>query len=876
MAVIEQILVWASEQTAWHQKAISLLLTKDALDETEIAELISLCKEEDSPSPDEQREFSSEAPRREATGGVTLQMVSEVSNVNALAQGANISFGEGLNIVYGDNASGKSGFCRILKNVCRARHAEELLPNVHTFSAETPSATMHYSVDGVQQECIPWQKGDGQVLPSVSVFDSKCATVYVEDENDVAYRPFGLDIFDRLAAVCERMERVIQLEIANVEENLDDFSEVAAPTTAVGELLASLSASTKTEDVTSLGTLTEKEVTRIAELHREILRLNEEDPDKKKKALAALKGRISNLSTHLRQLDTVFSEENLTALKSLLKDAQDTNEAAKIASGQAFDDVLPGFGGDAWKKLWEAARSYSAVAYPDEEFPITRVGAVCVTCQQPILEKAEHRLNSFENFVKQEAQKAAAKAEKEYSSAKTTCLTKKISPPDWENMSQELEPEAVSRIDKFLSAIWERKASVAVALRTNDWSSIPALPTSLRQTLQPVITEIQKEIDALKTHDPIQVARTKKELEELTARQELKKVLSKVYRHIVRLGQLEMLQATKRKLNTGTITRQSTKLTKTAITKPLCQLFQNELQSIGLPLAAEFTHSKSERGVPYHRIVLRGHDDVPFSLGQIASESEHRSLAISGFFTELATAESKSAIVFDDPVSSFDHVRREVIAKRLVKEAKGRQVIIFTHDIVFVMALKEWADRGGMEPTYRHIRGETQGFGVCYNGLPWSAKNVGERIGELRTKYQTAKIILVKHGRDAYEALGQNIYGLLREAWERAVEEVLLHGTIERFRKGVETKRLRKVEIQTTDYDTVEEGMTKCSTWMPGHDIAPAVGARFPEPDDVLKDINALDAWVNSVRQRREKKKEYDAPKVEAAVLASLDEKSQT
>lgn len=855
MAVIEQILEWASGQPEWQQKAVSLLLTKDALDDAEIAELVCLCKEEGDAPNSEHSELSPEVARREAKGSVTLQMVSDVSNVNALAQGANISFGEGLNIVYGDNASGKSGFCRILKNMCRARHAEELLPNVHIASEEIPGATVHYSVDDVQQDCIAWQKGDGQVLPSVSVFDSKCATVYVENENDVAYRPFGLDIFDRLASVCERMERVIQLEMNTAEENLDDFSEIAAPTTAVGALLGSLSASTKTADVASLATLTETEMARIVTLQKEILRMNEQDPEKKKRALVALKGRISTLSTHLGQLEASFSEEKLTALKTLQKDAKDTKEAAKIASEQAFDDVLPGFGGDAWKKLWEAARTYSAVAYPDEDFPVTREGAVCVTCQQKILEDAAPRLNSFEDFVKQEAQKAADTATRVYSAARTEWLTMKICPTDWENISQELEPETKSSVEMYLSSIWQRRASVAIALRTNDWSTIPALPTSQHPLLQPVIAEIQKEIEALKPSDPAQLARTQKELEELTARQELKKVLSKVYRHIVRLGQLQNLQTTKRKLNTGTITRQSTKLSKAAITEPLCKQFQNELQSIGLPLAAEFTHSKSERGVPYHRIVLQGHDGTPLRLEQIASESEHRSLAISGFFTELATAENKSAIVFDDPVSSFDHVRREVIAKRLVKEAEGRQVVVFTHDIVFVMALKEWADRGGMEPTYRHIRGETQGFGVCYDGLPWSAKNVGERIGELRAKCHTAKTVLEKQGREVYEALGQNIYGLLREAWERAVEEVLLHGTIERFRKGVETKRLRKVEIQAGDYDSVEEGMAKCSTWMPGHDIAPAVGARFPEPDEVLSDINALDAWVASVRQRREQKK---------------------
>lgn len=55
----------------------------------------------------------------------------------------------------------------------------------------------------------------------------------------------------------------------------------------------------------------------------------------------------------------------------------------------------------------------------------------------------------------------------------------------------------------------------------------------------------------------------------------------------------------------------------------------------------------------------------------------------------------KGGIVFDDPVSSLDHRRRERVAKRLAAEAVQRQVIIFTHDIYFLCLLEEEAKRVG-------------------------------------------------------------------------------------------------------------------------------------------------------------------------------------
>jgi energy-coupling factor transporter ATP-binding protein EcfA2 len=36
-------------------------------------------------------------------------------------------------------------------------------------------------------------------------------------------------------------------------------------------------------------------------------------------------------------------------------------------------------------------------------------------------------------------------------------------------------------------------------------------------------------------------------------------------------------------------------------------------------------------------------------------------------------------IVLDDPVTSQDHQRKTLIAKRLVAEAANRQVVVFTH-----------------------------------------------------------------------------------------------------------------------------------------------------------------------------------------------------
>lgn len=82
--------------------------------------------------------------------------------------------------------------------------------------------------------------------------------------------------------------------------------------------------------------------------------------------------------------------------------------------------------------------------------------------------------------------------------------------------------------------------------------------------------------------------------------------------------------------------------------------------------------------------------------------------------------------------------------------------------------------------------------------------------------------------------------------------EVLLNDVVERFRPSVETQRVRVLsDIEEADCKAVEEGMSECSRWIVGHDQAAAADTPVPEPGELKKQIESLDTWVRSIRQRR-------------------------
>jgi hypothetical protein len=241
-------------------------------------------------------------------------------------------------------------------------------------------------------------------------------------------------------------------------------------------------------------------------------------------------------------------------------------------------------------------------------------------------------------------------------------------------------------------------------------------------------------------------------------------------------------------------------------------------------------------------------------LPKVVSEGEQRCLSIAAFFAELSTAEDPSSIVFDDPVSSLDYQWRQGVARRLVQEAKTRQVIVFTHDVVFLLLLKQFAEELGVEQFDQHVRFLSKGAGVCTEELPWVALPIRKKIGYLKRGWQAADKLSRDGHKDAYEKEAKYLYGLLREGWERALEEVLLGGVVERYRPSIQTQQVAQIaDITGEDCGAVETAMTKCSNWLPGHDQAAAARAPVPGPTELRADIDALENWVAAVRKRRKR-----------------------
>jgi hypothetical protein len=64
-----------------------------------------------------------------------------------------------------------------------------------------------------------------------------------------------------------------------------------------------------------------------------------------------------------------------------------------------------------------------------------------------------------------------------------------------------------------------------------------------------------------------------------------------------------------------------------------------------------------------------------------------------------------------------------------------------------------------------------------------------KKIGHLKNEWQAADKLFRQGNQDAYEKEAKYLYGLLREAWERGLEEILLGGIVERFRQTLKPNK---------------------------------------------------------------------------------------
>ena len=256
----------------------------------------------------------------------------------------------------------------------------------------------------------------------------------------------------------------------------------------------------------------------------------------------------------------------------------------------------------------------------------------------------------------------------------------------------ELAAEAQDHLSTHVKQLSDECAAYRAALvgrrdailQDKDSSAVlPANPDAMLQKEIAALTAASKEARALASADTGAAEALGKEHAELSGRKLLHDNKVELKRRIDIHQQITKLQAAIKACATKDISDHGSKLLKTHVTETLASALLDEQKQLGISSIPIRLADRMQKAVIQHRLRLNG-ATLGADTSAVLSEGEHRALALAAFMAELRMYPGKDAIVIDDPVSSLDHVRREKVAERLVAEAKDRQVIVFTHDLVFL------------------------------------------------------------------------------------------------------------------------------------------------------------------------------------------------
>jgi energy-coupling factor transporter ATP-binding protein EcfA2 len=863
LTILESILLWSANRPDWQRDALRRIVQKGKLDETDITELTALCLGEHGLAqlggpvavPLEKKHLPANPA---VSSSVTLSGIRGISGVNHLAPGQNLTFSPvGLTIVYGPNGSGKSGYARILKRICRTRNpGAEILTNIYAPPnvPVTQEATIDYEVGGTAQTPLAWSDMGipHPVLSAIGIFDSSCTAVHIGNKNEIAARPFGLDIPDELAGVCMTLEEHLEGQKKRLEKSRDPI--FAKPpwraTTAVGRAIAALAADSDLAPIRKLTQTTTDEQKRIQQLKEDLAR----DPAAGARQLRVRISRIDNLVNAINAIEAAMTDAVLTAIRELQGEAAVARQAARISAKSLFSgQPLQGIGEPIWRQLWESARRYSeAHAYPGRPFPPAEAGLSCLLCQQALSEQAVARMRSFEDFVQDDTEAQAETKERAAQDKLSPLQSLKLTLKEYAVGLEEIAADDVplrKDVFRYLASARLRRFTFLRSLRQPaEVTPTPATPASTLEQLTKELETRAAELDQLV--DPIERRRREEELEGLEDRHHLASSISLVESEHLRLLTIALIEICLKDFVTTAITNLGNKLADEVVTPQLRDRFVDEVTSLASnKVRVEIARVGGRFGSPQYQVRFLARPDA--KVPSVLSEGEQTCVALAAFLTEVATMDHHSTLVFDDPVTSLDHRWRKKVAERLVKEAAIRQVIVFTHDLVFVNDLVGLAHEKSVSQVSRSVDRGPLGTGIVEDGLPWQWKSVEDRLDKLEKRVRAANQLFDNSRDEEYRGEAIAIYNGLRATWERALESIAFAGVVQRHRDYIDPKNIRRAAVLTdSDCSAFQLGFKKCCDVTDAHDPSIGRNAEPPPPSEILKDIQDLKDWSASLRDR--------------------------
>jgi energy-coupling factor transporter ATP-binding protein EcfA2 len=833
MLLQKRILDWSQGLPEW-QRDLLRRLAHGPLDEAgrrEVMLIMSQSPDAPAPIPLQLADLPADAGQQ---GRVELRAVRRLVNINRLAPEQSLGLQPGLNVVFGDNGAGKSGYGRLARRVTRSGEPEEILRDVFdpgpTNGRQT--ATFDIAVDDTTDTIeVDLGADPPQVLSAITAFDASRARVCLTKPNVIEHIPAPLRLLTLLSETQDDLARRLREHGDRIRSGLPALPQLASGTTAATALVGL----TDTTDVHALIEqlrLGEKDTAELERAEKAATAIAADQTNQLEASARTQAAAARAAAEKLRAADRAAPVETVGRLADLRGQLDAVVVAERKVADEAFDDQrLEGTGQDAWREMWLAARRFAdatGLAFPD-------AGAPCPVCQQDLEPAAAQRFQRFDQFVSSDLRRKATELQ-------TAIQRITDGLPDTVVLRTAIEaelraaPEAVVAAAHAAVGVLERRCSTARAIAAGPPSTPEDTPIELTAITAHAETQEEqaKRHAALRNEDQQRaVIRTR---DELRARAVVIAAEADLRARIQGLGRLARLDRAIAALNTQRISTKLRELQQLAITERLRKAIELELSELHPAITGVEITGQASKGQTLIQLALKIEGKT--KLTQVLSDGEQRALALAFFLAEISVSEEHSAIVLDDPVSSLDDDRREYLARRLVIESQHRQVVILTHDMVFVHQLHQAAEDAGVDIHGCTVQRAFAQIGVVSDGLPHKMLGPAKQINQLTHRLKHVLRPKHQHGDPLYEQEADRWVLDLRKAYDHVIESTMLNGAVRRFSTHVRVRNLHEIQWTQDRAKRIDAAMKQASP--KAHHEALALQPSPHKPDELQAMLDEL------------------------------------
>ena len=210
-----------------------------------------------------------------------------------------------------------------------------LKKNVYTASTEVQSVSIKYTKGDVETNFV-WQEGQptDENLNSVYIFDTKCAGIYLNQDNPAEYKPAGIEVLERLLQLYEKLSCLINEDASLLVKEKDELPEKYRNTETYRwyQNLETLNR----DDIEAKLSLTTEQINHKLSLETS---LKDANPAETNKNLVHKLNRYNSLLIKINEWNKLFDIENLQNIATLIHDLL-TKEAANKIARESYEEGL--------------------------------------------------------------------------------------------------------------------------------------------------------------------------------------------------------------------------------------------------------------------------------------------------------------------------------------------------------------------------------------------------------------------------------------------------------------------------------------------------------------------------------------------------------